>query len=188
MYFKYSLVIFMGVLAFFTSNSCSIQGHENNNVNVVNMRVNHFKQTGIGEGPYLAFLVQEAENIGSDKWDHLADDIEGFDFIPGYIYGLKVRKKKIKNPAHDASSIKYILVNVISQEKVPEDQSFDIHLKKYGENFVTESGSELFLLDEFKIDCVDLCAELKDALKDNNEVKGNFIHGPEESLILKKHQ
>ena len=60
----------------------------------------------------------------SKKWTVFHGSIEGFDYVPGYKYKLKVEKSKIKGkvPA-DASSYKYKLKKVVKKEKV-----FDVSL------------------------------------------------------------
>ncbi len=184
MHLKYT-ISFLALFIIFSTNSCSITGNETNPAeNIVNMRVNHFRQTGIGEGPYLVYLIQEEEKIGEEDWTFLYDEIEGFEYELGFIYDIKVRKVEIENPPMDASSIKYILVNVRSKERVPEDQSFEINLKEYGQNFVTGTDEELALLDKYKIDCGEKCEELLANLDSKERLTATFIHGPAESLVL----
>ena len=184
MHLKYTIILVMGLAVFFGSNSCSIVGDGGNPLKTENMRINHFRQTGIGEGLHLVYLVQENEDIGGDEWSFFYDEIEGFDYELGYIYDLKVRKMVVENPPMDGSSIKYILVNVRSKEKVAEDESFEIKLKWGGSNFVTGSDNNFYLLDEYEIRCSDLCEELAEMLQNRDEVSGTFVHGDNETLQL----
>lgn len=184
MYFKLNIIVCMGLLVSLFSISCSLIGNPPGKTELVDMRVNHYRQTAIGEGPVLVYLMQEEDDIGNDDWSYLYDGVEGFNFEPGYIYDLKVRKIDIDNPPADGSSLQYILVNVRSKEKVPEDESFDIHLKAFGYNFVRESNNEMSLLNEYLIHCDDLCESLSSDLQNKEEVTGTFIHGPEETLVL----
>ncbi|MBZ9629261.1 DUF4377 domain-containing protein [Salegentibacter sp. LM13S] len=87
---------------------------------VVDMVVNSYTEECVGEREGKCLLVQEGDQIGTDDWNlfYYEDSIEGFDYEPGYIYHLKVKKKKIKNPPMDGSSISYRLVKIISKEKV----------------------------------------------------------------------
>ena len=89
-------------------------------VRVVDMMVNSYTEECVGEMEGNCLLVQEGDQIGTDDWSlfYYEDSIEGFDYEPGYIYHLKVKKKKIKNPPMDGSSISYRLVRVMSKEKV----------------------------------------------------------------------
>ncbi len=52
-----------------------------------------------------------------DNWSTLYDNIEGFNYEEGYEYLLGVKIKRVKNPPADASSIKYILVEVYEKKK-----------------------------------------------------------------------
>lgn len=44
--------------------------------------------------------------------------IEGFTYVTGNHYVLKVRKYKIDNPPMDASSVGYRLIRVVSEKKI----------------------------------------------------------------------
>lgn len=184
MHLKYSIIPAIVVALFLGNSSCSIVGNEGNPSKVVNMRINHFRQTGIGEALHLVYLVQENEDIGGEEWSFFYDEIEGFDYELGYVYDLKVRKVEIENPPMDGSSIKYILVNVRSKEKVAEDESFEIKLKWGGSNFVTGSNNNFYLLDEYAITCSGLCEELAEMLQNKDEVSGTFVHGDNQTLKL----
>ena len=174
----------MGLLTSFFSVSCSLKGNPPGRPDMVDMRVNHFRQTAVGEGRYLVYLVQEEDEIGNTSWNYFYDEIEGFDYEQGYVYDIKARKFNIDNPPADGSSLKYVLVSVISKEEVPVDETFDINLKSYGENFVTQSENDLLLLNKYKIECSSMCETLAADLLERDKVTGTFIHGPGESLLL----
>ncbi|MCJ7756678.1 MAG: DUF4377 domain-containing protein, partial [Gillisia sp.] len=80
----------------------------------VDMRINHYQNTGIGEGLFLTLMVQEGNNIGSDNWLKFYNTIEGFDYQPGYIYDIKVLVEQVDNPPADGSSLKYTLQEIKS--------------------------------------------------------------------------
>lgn len=188
MFIKLYLISCIGMLVSIFSLSCSLKGNPPGIPEVVDMRINHYQQTGIGEGLYLVYLVQEGENIGGEDWSYLYDEVEGFKYEPGYVYDIKVRKVEVENPPADASSIKYILVNVRSKEKVPENETFEIDLKKYEYSFVNFEGDEMFLLYKYLIDCNSMCDELINDLESQEKVTATFIHGPDESLILQSYE
>ena len=72
-----------------------------------------------GVGPQKCLLVKRN---GSTGWEFWYSGIEGFDYEKGYEYKLKIRREKIENPAADQSSLKYVLVKVISKtQKVSEN-------------------------------------------------------------------
>ena len=54
-----------------------------------------------------------------DNWSNLFTNIEGFDFEEGYSYKLKVEVTKIENPPADASSEKYVLLEILKKTKTP---------------------------------------------------------------------
>ncbi|MBZ9730832.1 DUF4377 domain-containing protein [Salegentibacter sp. JZCK2] len=97
--------------------SCSLSGEING---VVDMVVNSYTEECVGEMEGNCLLVQEGDQIGTEDWSlfYYEDSIIGFDYEPGYIYHLRVKKKKIKNPPMDGSSISYRLVKIVSKEKV----------------------------------------------------------------------
>jgi heat shock protein HslJ len=47
------------------------------------------------------------------EWTLLYSQIEGFDFVPGKSYKIKVRRDKVANPPADASAFKYVLLEVL---------------------------------------------------------------------------
>lgn len=173
-----------GMLLLFFAQTCSVGELEGSGA-IETMRVNHFKQTAFGEGPVLVMLVQEGNEIGDDDWSYFYDEIEGFDYTPGFVYDLQVRKKKVKNPPQDASSTKYILVKVISKDAVEPDEQFDIRLKWNETNFVIVEGQNLYsLLKEYDIHCESLCEEMQETLENKDVVNGTFVHDADSSLKL----
>lgn len=88
----------------------------------VHLRVNSYTVECYGEMEGNCLLVQEGDKIGTEDWEYFyyEDSIDGFDYEPGYIYDLMVRKIQVEDPPQDASSIKYELVRILSKEKVEE--------------------------------------------------------------------
>ena len=82
------------------------------------MRVNDHRQTCQAVGELNCYLVQEGNQIGSSSWNLFYNGIEGFEYEEGFIYNLKIRVEKVANPPADGSDRKYILIEVISKEKV----------------------------------------------------------------------
>lgn len=109
---------FYSFLALFLVFGCN--GVEETGVEVVSLRVNSFTVECVGEMEGNCLLVQEGDEIGTDNWENFyyEDDIVGFNYEPGYIYDLLVKKTTFKNPPMDSSAIKYHLVKIISKEKV----------------------------------------------------------------------
>lgn len=181
---KFIALILVAVLQLTTSCSKDENPHE-----VVNLRVNHYKQTAIGFGPRLVLQTQESNEIGMDTWSYFYSDIEGFNYEPGFIYMLSVEKQKISNPLQDGSSIKYILKKVISKEKVSSEVTFEIKLKSIKlsdpPSFVTgDLDSNYKILNEIEIDCNDLCENLSEKLQTEDEVSGIFKHADNNTISL----
>lgn len=140
---------------------------------MIEMRINHYQNTGIGEGLFLVFLVQIAHNIGSDEWDKFYSTIEGFDYVPGNIYDLSVLVEKIDNPPADGSAFKYTVTEIKSVTAVKNETLFDVDLKINGQNFVT-TDTDYEILNQIKIDCDTLCDELDEKIQNQNFVVGTF--------------
>jgi len=82
------------------------------------MRVNYYRQTCQGEGEFNCYLVQEGKQVGTNNWNLFYTGIEGFQYEEGFVYTLKVRVEKVANPPADGSDRRYILMEVVSKEKV----------------------------------------------------------------------
>ena len=160
------LLMILGML-FSCSNDDNIQPQ------TIEMRINHFQNTGIAVGPVLTLLVQEGDNIGTDNWTKFYSNIEGFNYEPGTVYNLSVKAEPIDNPPIDGNSVKYTLIKIKSTQKVDNETLFDIDLKINGENFVT-TDTGLALLNQINIDCNNLCDELDTILQNQDFVVGTF--------------
>lgn len=172
-------------LVFLMLFSCSEQEQD-----ISRIAVNHYRQTAVGLDRTLVYLIQENEKRGSSQWDYYYENIEGFQYEPGFIYDLEVQKKQILNPPADGSSFKYLLNRIISKEKVTQDTTFDVMLKSVERSdppeFVTGDPSDYKLLDEIVIDCGNLCDNLKNLLETEDEVWGVFEHGEAGVIKLKE--
>jgi hypothetical protein len=71
-----------------------------------------------GSFPQKCMLVRENED---DQWQNFYDNIEGFTFVEGYTYKLKVKIEKIAEPKADASGLKYTLIDIISKTKTKKE-------------------------------------------------------------------
>ncbi|MCB8984580.1 MAG: META domain-containing protein [Ardenticatenaceae bacterium] len=68
-----------------------------------------------GVAPQQCMQVKEDPNA---EYTLFYGQIEGFTFEPGYEYELQVRAESVENPPADGSSIKYTLIDVVSQTPV----------------------------------------------------------------------
>ena len=69
-----------------------------------------------GEGPRKCLQVRESE---SADWTLFYSSIEGFKHEEGTRYVLRVSVEKVARPMADASSLKYKLIEIVSQKKMP---------------------------------------------------------------------
>ncbi len=79
--------------------------------------INSAKKDCVGVGPMSCLQIQKGDAIAPTQWRFFYDQIEGFDYEPGFIYQVQVKiiKKSEPIPA-DASSLKYELVKIVSKE------------------------------------------------------------------------
>lgn len=161
----------------------SCTNDDNEDSQTVNLKVNHYRNTGVGEGQYLTLLIQEEEAIGSSEWSRLYSPIEDFNYVPGKIYDLTVEKMKVKNPPADGSSIRYKLISINNTEDVDADTTFEIDLKSNGNNFV-RLDSGFSILNEIEMDCNLLCDEMTQKLEAQDRVIGDFKHVFPNGIVL----
>jgi heat shock protein HslJ len=68
----------------------------------------------VGVGPMTCLLVKDAHG---DDYRMFYDPIEGFDYIPGYEYELRIEVTKRENVPADASALVYTLIEVVGKKK-----------------------------------------------------------------------
>ena len=69
----------------------------------------------VGVGPMTCMLVKTEPD---GEYTFFYDQIEGFDYVPGYEYELLVNVEEVANPPADSSSLKYTLIEVVSATEV----------------------------------------------------------------------
>ncbi|CAA7386907.1 DUF4377 domain-containing protein [Chryseobacterium fistulae] len=68
----------------------------------------------VGVAPMQCLQVKETPNA---NWTNFYSHIQGFNYVAGYEYVLRVKVQHIANPPADGSSIAYTLVKVVSKVK-----------------------------------------------------------------------
>lgn len=178
---KYIHIILVALFIF----SCGEESLE-----ITNLRINHYKQSAVGLAPVLVLLTQEGDKIGTDEWQYHYSGISGFDYEWGYVYDLKIKKRTIDNPPADASSIEFILEEIISKTSVEQGLTFKVQLKSSTrgiENIVIlNNTSEYTLSDEHSIDCSDLCQLMAESLAREDELTGVLVHTISDEIELKE--
>lgn len=165
------LQVILGILIL---SSCSMFRHH---TNTQTMWVNSFKKECVGVGPQQCLMIQHGDSLSND-WQFFYDRIQGFEYEPGFIYQLEVKKEVIstdQTPA-DASTIKYTLVKEISKKVDPKLQIHDIYvitnISGYGElNDLATAPTMEINVTENRVSGKDACnsygAEIK-TLNDND--------------------
>jgi heat shock protein HslJ len=110
------------------------------------------RQKRVYVGPYLVDCVgvapQECMLVKGDPdgdWTYFYDQIQGFDYEPGYEYELVVREDKIKNPPADASSLQWTLIEVVGKERSIQGSTWALisHKNSAGEMIEVLPDSEI---------------------------------------------
>lgn len=148
--------------------------------NSYNMWVKGVKVDCTGVGPMKCFQVQKSDKIIPGKWQIFYGNIEGFQFIGGNLYKIRVSEQKIPKmevPA-DGSSLKYKLVEVL--ESLP-DPIFELHdiwvldaienksIQSPGNNSVLITPSIEINITEMKIMGTDGCNQFFGPIKNADE-------------------
>lgn len=101
---KFSIIIVMTIIV-----GCTNSNHDD-----MHIYISDHLEDCIGVGPQKCMLVKFKPN---DEYLLFYDKIEGFTYVEGYTYQLKVKKEKLKNVPADASTLRYSLIEIISKEK-----------------------------------------------------------------------
>ena len=70
----------------------------------------------VGVGPMSCLQVRETADA---PWTLMYSEIAGFDYVPGYLYEIRIREDAVANPPADGSTIRRTLVAVLSRTPVP---------------------------------------------------------------------
>lgn len=117
-----------------------------------------------GVGPQLCYL---ATIDGEEQFFY--NEIEGFEYIWGTTYELRVRVEPVANPPADASSLRYILEEVISAEPVGPDFTFQLSLPPVT---ITNNNDGTFtILGEQTFTCEEaMCTEIAALLQGTDNI------------------
>lgn len=56
---------------------------------------------------------------GETDWNDFYSGIEGFDYVEGFYYKLRVAVQEVENPPTDGSFLRYKLIEILEQSKAP---------------------------------------------------------------------
>jgi hypothetical protein len=124
-----------------------------------------FKTECLGEGARLCMLgLQDGKDVGT-----FFEEIEGFTFRWGTIQKVRVSKHEVVDPPQDASSIRYVLEEVIETRQVPEDARFSLYITR---DYLTGNRmSGYSLIDSTRVTCASsaVCDALEQKLSSPNK-------------------
>lgn len=146
------------------------------------MLVDHYRVPCVGEN--LRLCLRASELDGSDYW-YFYDYIEGFDYQWGHRYALSVEVTEIENPPQDASSARYELIEIISDEVI--DERFEITLTPGFANGDAATGT-FSLLGQRDVTCAEpeTCDVIAAALDADEAITLQLGHptSPTDPLIV----
>jgi len=98
-------------------------------VSVETIEVAHYRAHCEGVVPKKCLVVMRE---GSLNFGTIFDEIENFEFIPGYHYKLKVEVERIAAPPKDTSGYKYRLKEILKRTAVPmPERDIDLYGSKW---------------------------------------------------------
>ena len=68
----------------------------------------------VGVAPQQCMLVKESPE---DEWASYYDRIEGFVYEDGFEYKLQILEEEVENPPADASSVRWVLIEVLDKSR-----------------------------------------------------------------------
>ena len=134
-------------------------------VQIVTITLEPYRTFCSGVGPQLCYVA----NVDGQE-TLLYGEIEGFTFEWGTAYELRVRVEPVANPPADASSIRYVLEAVLSQEPVRPDFTFEITVPPM---IITPNDDGTFtVLGELNFTCAEaMCAEIEALLSGTDNIE-----------------
>ncbi|MBK5721061.1 DUF4377 domain-containing protein [Dysgonomonas sp. Marseille-P4677] len=109
----YKVIISLFAISLFLG-SCNSSQKTQKTENTEKLTIASQQADCVGVGPMKCLLVKKE---GQTDWEFFYNNIEGFQYTPGYEYLLEVKVDTIKMPPADASTLKYTLIKEISKEE-----------------------------------------------------------------------
>jgi hypothetical protein len=109
----------MGLVALLPFLLASCEGAKSEDVDTYTYWVNSSRVPCMGVAPMECLQIRKGDD---PAWQLFYSDIEGFEYEPGYLYRLRVREEK-RDPESvpaDASSIRFVLVEVVEKKPDPD--------------------------------------------------------------------
>jgi len=138
------------------------------------------------EGYYVdhCLLTQQQD---SQDWLYFYGSIEGFNYQWGYNYELLVDVQTVAAGFPGESPEKYVLLEVISQQKHVADEVFRYIARNSHERIVEQGDGRFSLLGKKEFTCdEDACNSVRLAMTQNQSTVLSFYHNadPSQPLVL----
>ena len=137
-------------------------------------QVNHHKVECVGVGLRLCLLVRESDRV---DYTYMYDTPDGFVYEWGYVYEIIVEEREVSPVLADASSVRRILRQVVSKERVPPGTSFDIVLTAQDGRIRVVAEGRYRFYEETEFQCVAVrCEDLATVIENGGRVMYRFEH------------
>jgi hypothetical protein len=83
---------------------------------VIKIRIDSEKVSCNGNATNSCYRVQKESSIGKEFWETMPQEIEGFNYEPGYVYDLVVRVEVQENKT-GPDRFRHILEHVVAKVK-----------------------------------------------------------------------
>lgn len=105
------------------------------------------RQADCTEMPVQKCFLIRSSSVGN--WILHNEKINGFDYEPGFSYTLKVKREHVKNPPLGASSINYVLVEIVEKKDVTDDiEREDLVDKEWKLEYLSQDGIQTNIEDK----------------------------------------
>lgn len=128
---------------------------------------------------------------GETNWNLFYDSIVGFEYEWGYNYEVEVAVTSIENPPADGSSVRYTLLNTVSQTPVLPGSQFE-YSSRFASEVITKKSEDTYSLFSFEAKdfiCAPADCDTLDALlMQNKSILFEFRHPDEleDALVLER--
>ncbi|MEO0042093.1 MAG: hypothetical protein RL329_1541 [Bacteroidota bacterium] len=144
--------------------------------------IKHHKTIAQGESAQWCYLVRKSETA---DWTFFYAPIEKLDYEWGHHYIVKIKQTQIKKPAADGSSIRFEVVQIVSDKPVAAGTTFEIPLTDAAGRAFLDAPNHKILNSIIYITDSKIEEKTRQIVAAGELKKGIFQHGAKGALILK---
>ncbi len=150
--------------------------------NIEYMRIKHHMVECEGFEVDHCFVAQKE---GSDEWVYVYESIEGFDYQWGVEYEILVQAQEIDSGFADALSLRYTLLEVVSETQHEASEAFQYLSRKPHERIVEIAPGQFSLLNNKIFTCTsDTCGALRSAIDQEHSALLSFRQDVDPSMPM----